>query len=46
MRGLSLGVVGPGLLWRAAYLAVMGLAGLTAIGVAAGNRSYRRRLYV
>ena len=32
MRGLSLGVVGPGLLWRAAYLAVMGLAGLYLAG--------------
>jgi lipooligosaccharide transport system permease protein len=28
MRGLILGVVGPGLLWRAAYLALMGAAGL------------------
>ena len=28
MRGLTLGVVGPALLWRAAYLALMGLAGL------------------
>ena len=28
MRGLTLGVVGPGLLWHAAYLALMGLAGL------------------
>jgi len=32
MRGLALGVVGPGLLWRAAYLAVMGLAGLYLAG--------------
>jgi lipooligosaccharide transport system permease protein len=30
MRGLTLGVVGPGLLWHAAYLALMGLAGLWA----------------
>jgi lipooligosaccharide transport system permease protein len=28
MRGLTLGVVGPGLLWHVAYLAVMGMAGL------------------
>jgi len=28
LRGLTLGVVGPGLLWHAAYLALMGLAGL------------------
>jgi len=28
MRGLTLGVVGPGLLWHVAYLALMGLAGL------------------
>jgi lipooligosaccharide transport system permease protein len=28
MRGLTFGVVGPGLLWHAAYLALMGLAGL------------------
>src|ERR1051326_8537415 len=27
MRGLALGMVGPGLLWRAAYLPIMGLAG-------------------
>ncbi|MBO0776868.1 MAG: ABC transporter permease, partial [Actinobacteria bacterium] len=27
MRGLSLGAVGPGLLWHALYLAVMGVAG-------------------
>jgi lipooligosaccharide transport system permease protein len=32
LRGLTLGVVGPGLLWRAAYLAVLGLAGLYASG--------------
>jgi len=32
LRDLSLGVVGPGLLWRAAYLAVLGLAGLYAAG--------------
>jgi lipooligosaccharide transport system permease protein len=28
MRGLTFGVVGPALLWHAAYLALMGLAGL------------------
>ncbi|MBV9095083.1 MAG: ABC transporter permease [Streptosporangiaceae bacterium] len=28
LRDLTLGAVGPGLLWRAAYLAVLGLAGL------------------
>jgi lipooligosaccharide transport system permease protein len=28
LRDLVLGVAGPGLLWRAAYLAIMGLAGL------------------
>jgi ABC-type Na+ transport system ATPase subunit NatA len=32
MRGLTFGVVGPGLLWHAAYLALMGLAGLYAAG--------------
>ena len=32
MRGLTLGVVGPGLLWHVAYLAVMGLAGLYVAG--------------
>jgi lipooligosaccharide transport system permease protein len=32
MRGLVLGVVGPGLLWRAAYLAVMGAGGLYLAG--------------
>ena len=32
MRGLTLGVVGPGLLWHAAYLALMGLAGLYVAG--------------
>ncbi len=32
MRGLTLGVVGPGLLWHAAYLAVMGVAGLAVAG--------------
>jgi lipooligosaccharide transport system permease protein len=32
LRGLTLGVVGPGLIWRAAYLAVLGLAGLYASG--------------
>jgi lipooligosaccharide transport system permease protein len=32
MRGLTLGVVGPGLLWHAAYLAVMGAGGLFIAG--------------
>jgi lipooligosaccharide transport system permease protein len=32
MRGLTLGVVGPGLLWHAAYLALMGLTGLWIAG--------------
>jgi lipooligosaccharide transport system permease protein len=32
MRGLTLGAVGPGLLWRAAYLALMGLGGLYVAG--------------
>jgi lipooligosaccharide transport system permease protein len=32
LRGLTLGVVGPGLLWHVAYLAVMGLAGLYVAG--------------
>jgi lipooligosaccharide transport system permease protein len=32
MRGLTLGVVGPALLWHAAYLALMGLAGLYVAG--------------
>jgi lipooligosaccharide transport system permease protein len=32
MRGLTLGVVGPGLLWHALYLAVMGVAGLYVAG--------------
>jgi lipooligosaccharide transport system permease protein len=32
MRGLTLGVVGPSLLWHAAYLALMGLAGLCVAG--------------
>ena len=32
IRGLTLGVVGPGLLWHAAYLAVMGVAGLAVAG--------------
>ena len=32
LRDLTVGVVGPGLLWRAGYLAVMGLAGLYAAG--------------
>ena len=37
MRGLALGVVGPGLLWRAAYLAVLGLAGLYLAGRRVGR---------
>ena len=37
MRGLALGVVGPGLLWRAAYLAIMGLAGLYVAGRRVGR---------
>jgi lipooligosaccharide transport system permease protein len=32
LRGLTLGVVGPALLWSAAYLAIMGLAGLFVAG--------------
>jgi len=32
LRDLVLGAVGPSLLWRAAYLAVLGLAGLLAAG--------------
>lgn len=32
IRGLTLGVVGPGLLWHAGYLAVLGLAGLRLAG--------------
>ena len=32
LRDLTLGVVGPDLLWRAAYLAVLGLAGLFVAG--------------
>jgi lipooligosaccharide transport system permease protein len=32
LRDLTVGVVGPGLLWRAAYLAVLGLVGLWASG--------------
>jgi lipooligosaccharide transport system permease protein len=32
LRGMTLGVVGPGLLWHAAYLALMGLAGLYVAG--------------
>ena len=37
MRGLALGAVGPGLLWHAAYLAVMGLAGLYLAGRRVGR---------
>jgi lipooligosaccharide transport system permease protein len=37
MRGLALGMVGPGLLWRAAYLAIMGLAGLYLAGRRVGR---------
>jgi lipooligosaccharide transport system permease protein len=32
LRGLTLGVVSPDLLWRAGYLAALGLAGLYASG--------------
>jgi len=32
LRGLTLGVVGPGLLWHVLYLALMGLAGLYVAG--------------
>jgi len=32
LRGLTLGAVGPGLLWHVAYLAIMGLAGLSLAG--------------
>jgi len=32
LRDLVLGVAGPGLLWRAAYLAVLGIAGLVVSG--------------
>ncbi len=32
VRGLTLGAVGPGLLWPAAYLALMGLTGLYVAG--------------
>jgi len=37
MRSLALGTVGPGLLWRVAYLAVMGLAGLYLAGRRVGR---------
>lgn len=37
MRGLTLGVVGPGLLWHAVYLALMGLAGLQIAGARIGR---------
>jgi lipooligosaccharide transport system permease protein len=37
MRGLTLGVVGPGLLWHVAYLALMGLAGLAVAGRRIGH---------
>jgi lipooligosaccharide transport system permease protein len=37
MRGLALGVVGPSLLWRAAYLAIMGLVGLYVAGRRVGR---------
>jgi hypothetical protein len=32
LRDLTVGAVGPDLLWRAAYLAVLGLAGLYVSG--------------
>jgi len=37
LRGLTLGVVGPALLWSAAYLAIMGLAGLYLAGRRIGS---------
>jgi lipooligosaccharide transport system permease protein len=37
MRGLALGAVGPGLAGRAAYLAVMGIAGLSLAGRRVGR---------
>jgi lipooligosaccharide transport system permease protein len=37
MRGLALGMVGPSLLWRAAYLAIMGLGGLYLAGRRVGR---------
>jgi lipooligosaccharide transport system permease protein len=37
MRGLALGAVGPSLLWRAAYLAIMGLGGLYLAGRRVGR---------
>jgi lipooligosaccharide transport system permease protein len=37
MRGLALGVVDPSLLWRAAYLAIMGLVGLYVAGRRVGR---------
>jgi lipooligosaccharide transport system permease protein len=37
MRGLTLGVVGPGLIWHAAYLALMGVAGLYIAGARIGR---------
>ena len=37
IRSLSLGTVGPGLLWHVAYLAIMGLAGLYVAGLRVGR---------
>jgi lipooligosaccharide transport system permease protein len=37
MRGLTLGVVGPGLIWHAAYLGLLGLAGLYISGARIGR---------
>ncbi len=37
MRGLTLGAVGPALLWHVAYLAVMGVAGLYIAGRRVGR---------
>jgi lipooligosaccharide transport system permease protein len=37
MRGLTLGVVGPGLIWHAAYLGLMGLVGLYVAGQRIGR---------
>jgi lipooligosaccharide transport system permease protein len=37
MRGLALGAAGPGLLWHAAYLAIMGVTGLYIAGRRVGR---------
>ena len=41
LRDLVAGVAGPGLLWRAAYLAVLGLAGLFVCGPPPGQAAAR-----